>query len=292
MLYVGTSGWWYDDWRGIVYPDRERTDPLTCLARLFNALEINVSFYRDVAQRMAASWLRRIDSFKEFRFTAKLHQRFTHQRQEPFTVADVKQSLDGLEPIREAGRLGALLAQFPWAVRDDATSRVWIERVGRACVGHRVVVELRHDSWLREESLTFLRSLGIGMCNIDMPVLEHCVPPTEHVLSPVAYVRLHGRNYAKWWKHDHPDQRYDYMYTESEVDEWVARTRRVADHASDTFVFTNNHFRGHAPANALQMKSKLAGAPVEIPPVLLQAFPELHKYGQSVAVQRQGELFR
>src|SRR5262245_5285186 len=109
MLYIGTSGWWYDDWRGIVYPDRGRTDALASLAHLFNALEINVSFYRDVSHRMAASWLGRIDSFEDFRFTAKLHQRFTHQRQQPFAVADVRQSLDGLEPLREAGRLGALL---------------------------------------------------------------------------------------------------------------------------------------------------------------------------------------
>src|SRR5262249_15599861 len=158
-------------------------------------------------------------------------------------------SLEGLEPLRASGRLGALLAQFPWSVRDEPNQREWIQRLCSTAEGYPLVVELRHDSWLEDESLDFLRSLGVALCNIDQPVLDHCIPPTEHVMGSVAYVRLHGRNHARWWQHDHPNQRYDYLYTEAEMDAWAARIRRIEPQAAQTFVFTNNHFRGQAPAN-------------------------------------------
>jgi uncharacterized protein YecE (DUF72 family) len=290
MLYIGTSGWYYADWRGIVYPGRDRHDPLTFLTQFFNALEINVTFYRDVSTRMAASWLRRVQHLKDFQFTAKLHQRFTHQRREPALATAVRASLQGLEPLREAGRLGALLAQFPWSVRAGEQQRDWMQRLCQACEGYSLVVEFRHDSWLRDDSLDLLRALGVGFCNIDQPAYDHCIPPTEHVTSPVAYVRLHGRNYARWWNHEDRNQRYDYLYTGSELDPWVDRVRRITQQAARTFVFTNNHFRGQAPANALEMKAKIHGEPIDIPPSMLREFPELRNYARP-AVEQQGELF-
>lgn len=291
MLHIGTSGWWYADWQGIVYPARGRHDPLESLARLFNALEINVSFYRDLEPRMAESWLRRVSSHPDFRFTAKLHQRFTHGRVQPFPTNDLRQSLRGLEPLHGACRLGALLAQFPWSVRDGVDQRDWLQRLNEATQGFPLVVELRHDSWLTDDSLAFLKSLGVAFCNIDQPAHQHCIPPTELVMAPIAYVRLHGRNHARWWDHDQPHQRYDYLYTEPEIDGWVGRIRRIAQQATQTFVFTNNHFRGQAAANALQIKAKSTGELVDVPPGLLAEFPELYKIARPDPTPHQRELF-
>jgi uncharacterized protein YecE (DUF72 family) len=291
MLYIGTCGWSYEDWKSVVYAAAGRVDPLSYMARYFDALEINVSFYRDVPAAMAASWLRRLEPFPDLRFTAKLHQRFTHQREGPLEPAEFRESLAGLEPLLEAGRLAALLAQFPWSFRDEPQQREWLQSLAACCERCRLVVELRHDSWLSAEAIEFLRALGVGFCNIDQPRLNHCIPPTELVFSPIAYVRLHGRNHARWFDHDEAHERYDYLYTERELDEWVPRIRRIAEQAETTFVFTNNHYRGQAPANALELKAKLSGQPVEVPALLLDSFPELAKIALPADEQRQRRLF-
>src|SRR5262249_30421268 len=154
----------------------------------------------------------------QFRFTAKLHQRFTHERPEPFPHQDIENALDGLEPLREAGRLTTLLAQFPWSMRDEPAERRCLAALAQACRRYALVAEFRHDSWLQEDALKFIQSLGIGFCNIDQPLHQHSIPPTELVLSPIAYVRLHGRNHARWFDHEQAHERYDYLYTERELD--------------------------------------------------------------------------
>ena len=291
MQYIGTSGWWYADWQGIVYPDLDRHDPLTFMARYFDALEINVPFYRDVNIAMSSSWLRRIEPFPRFLFTSKIHQRFTHLRQDAFDCRDFHASLSGLEPLKEAGRLNVILAQFPWSFRDDPSHRDWICRIRDASEEYRLAVELRHDSWLRDDAMAFLRSAAVGFCNIDQPAHDHCIPPTEHVFSSVGYVRLHGRNHARWFDHDEASQRYDYLYTEQELDSWVARIRNIGQQAEQTFVFANNHFRGQAPANALELKAKLSGQPVDVPEHLEDEYPVLRKYARPHKHERQGRLF-
>ncbi|MBI3465098.1 MAG: DUF72 domain-containing protein [Planctomycetes bacterium] len=290
-LFIGTSGWSYDDWKSIVYPGTGHVDPLVFMARYFNALEINASFYRDVAPKTAEGWLQRLDRLADFRFTAKVHQRFTHQRSEPFDAQDARRSLEGFEPLLAADRLGALLAQFPWSFRDEPNNRDWLRHIRDAFDRCPLVVELRHDSWLQEESADFLRSLAVGFCNIDQPHHSHCIPPTELVFSPVGYVRLHGRNHARWFDHEDASQRYDYLYTDHELDEWMPRIRRIVEQTQTTFVFANNHFRGQAVANALQMRAKLSGDRVEVPPGLLDHYPDLDRIARPGQHERQGRLF-
>jgi uncharacterized protein YecE (DUF72 family) len=107
----------------------------------------------------------------------------------------------------------------------------------------------------------------------------------------VGYVRLHGRNHARWFDHDEASQRYDYLYTEQELDSWVARIRQISQQAGQTFVFANNHYRGQAPANALELKAKLLGHAVEVPDSLMDAYPVLRKFARPHDHQRQGRLF-
>jgi uncharacterized protein YecE (DUF72 family) len=289
--YIGTSGWSYEDWKGVVYPDTGRGDSLMFMARHFDALEINVSFYRDVPPEMADNWLHRIARTNRFLFTAKLHQRFTHQRSAMFPRHDLAESLDGLRLLNDAGRLGAVLAQFPWSYRDGSENREWLRQLAESCPLRPLVIEVRHDSWLTDEALAFVKSLGVGWCNIDQPAHQHCIPPTELVLPPIGYVRLHGRNHARWFDHDEASQRYDYLYTEPELDAWVVRVRRIAAQAERTFVFTNNHFRGQAPANALQLMAKLRHVQVDVPDGLLCEYPVLGKHARPSRQSRQGRLF-
>jgi uncharacterized protein YecE (DUF72 family) len=198
-LWIGPAGWSYEDWAGVVYPKpRPRGfSELAFLARYFNAFEINTSFYRPVRPEMAKSWLRRVGT-SEMRFSAKLWQRFTHEA-EPFTRGEVETVLAGLEPLRQAGVLGALLAQFPWSYAAGGENRDRIERIREAFARLPLVVELRHASWNSRETLKFLADRGLGFCNIDQPASRGAISNTSYATSPIGYVRLHGRNRKAWF---------------------------------------------------------------------------------------------
>jgi len=290
-VFIGTSGWSYEDWKDVVYPATAQKRALEYMAKYFDALEINVSFYRPLNPHMAASWVRRTAGRPHFQFAAKLHQRFTHQRAEPIERAEVAEWLEGVRPLQEARKLGAVLAQFPWSFKNRPEERDWLKSLRDQFAELPLVVELRHDSWLTDEGLELLKSLGVGFCNIDQPQHAHCIGATDLVLSPVGYVRLHGRNRAKWFEHEEAYERYDYLYTEEELADWLPRIGKIAERADKTFVFANNHYCGQAVVNALQLKAMLSGDPVDVPEPLLRAYPQLARVSRQRPSQRQGRLF-
>jgi len=294
-LYIGPAGWAYDDWRGVVYPaGSARVDPVTYLSRYFNVLEVNVSFYRPVTARMSASWARRVEGAARFRFTFKLYQRFTHQRSEPYTRSDVEEFTAGLAPIVGHGLFGALLAQFPWSFRFNDEAIEYLERIRSDFAELPIAVEVRHRSWEHPEALERLAELGLSLCTIDQPRLRSCIRPVEVATGPIAYVRLHGRNAENWFAEDiETYQRYDYLYSEAELAEWVPRIRRLAETVDEIFVIANNHYRGQAPANALQLRHLLTGEPVDVPDPMFEHFPALARIARNRPPRRQhqGTLF-
>ena len=209
-----------------------------------------------------------------FRFTAKLWQRFTHQRDEAWTRPEVEQVRDGLAPLREADRLGCVLIQFPWSFKREPASREWLDDLLRTFADFPLAVEVRHGSWNVPEFYAGLRERDVGAVNIDQPVFRHSIKPGTEVTAPVGYVRLHGRNYENWFRENaESHERYDYLYTRDELDDWLDRIHQVAERARETYVITNNHFRGQAPANALMLR-QLHGDRPEIPAELAAAFGE------------------
>ena len=294
QVLVGVSGWSYPDWEGTVYPKRSTRgfDALAFMAEHFDAVEINSSFYRTPAPRAAADWAARVASKPEFRFSAKLHQRFTHQRDEAWTSEDAEQFRQAMAPLVDAGRLGAVLVQFPWSFRYGPTEADWLARLAHTFTELPLVVEVRHTSWLGDEAQQSLNGLGVGFCNIDQPPHRDGIPPTEQVMGGVGYVRLHGRNAENWFaKNATPSDRYDYLYREDELDEWIERIHRIADQADHTYVFTNNHYRGQAPANALQIMAKLRGEKVTVPDLLQRTYPALGGIASNVPPPAQAQLF-
>jgi uncharacterized protein YecE (DUF72 family) len=293
VIRVGPAGWAYPDSPGRVYPAGapKRFDPLAYLAHFFDTIEINASFYAPPAPRTCRSWARRVDANPAFRFTAKLWQRFTHGVKtfgraaapppgafEPWTRAEVAAVGEGLEALREEGRLGAVLAQFPWSFRAGPESRERLARLAEAFAGWPLVVELRHGSWAQREHALFLRQHGLGFCNLDQPVIGESLGPTAGATSGVGYVRLHGRRYDTWFEHgDDVAARYDYLYTAEELEPWIERIRRVAsaEAVSDVYVITNNHYEGKGPANALMIRAMLEDRQVTAPPVLFETYREV-----------------
>ena len=277
-IRVGPAGWSYDDWAGIVYP---RPKPrgfheAGYLAQFFDTIEINTSFYSPPSARTVQGWIRRVAHNPRFKFTAKLWQRFTHERSG--NRQDEKACKEGFAPLLEEGKLGAVLLQFPWSFKNNRENREYLGGLAVEFVEYPLVLEVRHNSWNQPDVFKMLAELGVGFCNLDQPVIGQSIAPSARATAPVGYVRLHGRNYEHWFSSDdRPDERYNYLYSLQELEPWAERIKNIASQADSTFVITNNHFGGKAIANALQLIHLLTGNPVSIPESMLAHYPELEQ---------------
>lgn len=275
MIRFGVAGWDYKDWWGVVYPAvRPRGfDPLAYLAKYFDALEINSTFYRPADPGAARRWAQRVSHNPNFKFTVKLWQRFTHQRDTAWSPQEVDSVRASLEPLAESGRLGCLLAQFPWSFKRTPESREWLEDLVAAWGDFPLAVEVRHASWNVPEFYASLAERGVGVVNIDQPVFKNSIKPGAQVTADVGYVRLHGRNYEHWFSENaQPHERYDYLYSGDELKPWIERIREVAERARETYVIANNHYRGQAVVNAAMLRKLYSGGEVEVPPELEEAY--------------------
>jgi len=291
QIRVGTAGWSYKDWEAIFYPpgmQHRKQHPLDILARCFDMVEINTSFYGHIKPHLAKLWIRTVKAVNpNFVFTAKLHRSFTHNPvavMEPTSAASIRPNdedealaREGLEALAGEGNLGALLIQFPVSFKNTSLNREYVERLIRQFIEYPRVVEVRHDSWDNPETISYFTQKNVAFCNIDQPLIGHSLKPTEHVTSPVGYVRLHGRNYDQWFQAETGADRYNYLYSEAELARWKDKIGRIAQKAEVTYVVANNHFEAKAGVNALQLKNMLTGQRVKAPEPLLEHYPELKK---------------
>ena len=256
MIYFGTSGFSYKDWVGPYYPEgTPRQEWLEYYARDFNVTELNFSYYRIPS----ASTLERLvaKTPKGFVFTLKAHQDMTHNREGDERV--FTEFVDSLEPLIESGKFGCILAQFPWSFRPDEEGLKYLRFLRQQLPDLPVVIEFRRREWIRDETFDFLRDNDLGYCCVDQPRFKSLIPPIAVATSPIAYVRLHGRNAKKWWQHDEAWERYDYTYSDEELEEWVPKVRKLDEQADKTFVFANNHWQGQAVQTARQLQMLLTG---------------------------------
>ncbi|MEO8434521.1 MAG: DUF72 domain-containing protein [Pyrinomonadaceae bacterium] len=292
-IRIGPAGWSYKDWKGIVYPPSFGSDfdPLAYLAQFFDTIEINSSFYRSPAEKTAKSWAARVAQNPDFRFTAKLNKVFTHARGKA-TASDEKEFRLGIDPLAESGKLGAILIQFPWSFKNEMEDRQYLIQLLQRFKEYPLVVELRHATWNSPTIYQTLEDLGVGFCNIDQPLFSKSIKPSATSTSMVGYVRLHGRNYQNWFREEAGvEERYDYLYSPEELDPWVDRIKEVAKQTKETYVVTNNHFRGQAVTNALEVMALIEEEPVPGPAQLLETYPHLIESIVPDAVPYQPWLF-
>ena len=286
-MLVGVAGWSYGDWEDVVYPRSER-DKLAYMARYLDCIEINTSFYRPVAPRMAEKWLRSIAQNPRFRFTAKLWQRFTHQTEEEYAPKDVEVFTEGLRPLTDAGKLMALLVQFPFFFRDSLLSRDLLSRIAGDFADYPRVLEVRDVSWSEPEALEFIRDLDMNIACLDMPLSKSAFRETALVTGPLGYLRMHGRNREAWFSKDAGrDEKYNYLYSGAELDQIIGRVEKMREVARLVVVIWNNHFRGQAAVNAFQALSRLLGRRVSVPELLRKSYPEL----RAISQEEGGSLF-
>jgi uncharacterized protein YecE (DUF72 family) len=271
-IRVGPAGWSYKDWEGTVYPPHgSKFDPLAYLSTFFDTIEINSPFYRIPPPTHPKSWIRRVSGNPELRFTTKIYRGFTHE-DAPLGEADVAAFRAYLEPLMEAGLLGAILLQFPWSFRNTPDSRERLVALFRAFADYPKALEVRHATFQQPEVYEFLAAHDVSWVNVDQPLFSDSVKPSDTVTGPVGYARLHGRNYEKWFAHAESWERYNYLYSERELEPWVERVETMASR-KETYVITNNHFRGQAILNAGDLKERLGQDP-KVPPQLKEAYPE------------------
>jgi uncharacterized protein YecE (DUF72 family) len=250
----------------VFYPrglaDREK---LSFYARYLDAVEVNSTFYRPVGAETARRWVERTPPV--FRFSVKLFQKFTHAvmyaesigKPESLTDADVLRFKQGIAPIVDAEKLGALLAQFPPSFQCNPSNLEQLEQVIRDFRELPMTVELRHRSWTESpETEKLLLEYGVAWTMIDEPNFRTSIGDVPQV-GRLGYLRFHGRNAKEWW-HGDRESRYDYLYSATEQDQLQRQIRHIADRVQESFVVYNNHFGGKAVVNAIQTKVALGGA--------------------------------
>ncbi|MFO7958053.1 MAG: DUF72 domain-containing protein [Candidatus Brocadiia bacterium] len=261
-IHIGPAGWSYDDWNGIVYPDSKPKGfrPPRFLSQWFSTIELNNTFYRPPKPGYCHRWVQDVQDRPDFLYTAKLWRRFTHEREERWSADDVRVFREGIGPLVEAGRLGALLVQFPWSFRFNRRSQDYVRELTGEFGDLPLVVEVRSKAWVQDQALDFIRSLGVGFCNIDQPGFRNNIPLTAHGFGDVGYLRLHGRNRETWFdKEAGRDERYDYLYDSGELDQIEDALRRISEQVERMFVIANNHYRGQAVATGLALLGRVTG---------------------------------
>lgn len=258
MVLIGTSGFSYKDWKGPFYPEGlPDKDMLAYYAERFRVVELNFSYYAIPQPATCHRFVERSGGRVEF--VIKAHQSMTHTREAG--EAEYEAFLRGVAPLMDAGLLGACLLQFPYAFRRTRENARYLLEVCRRLGPIPLVVEFRHASWVEEKTFGLLRGNGLGFCCVDEPELKGLLPPVAEVTAEVGYVRFHGRNAEKWWRHEQAYERYDYLYSAEELAEWVPRIRKMEKASEKVYAFFNNHYSGQAVTNAKMLEELLAAAP-------------------------------
>jgi len=193
---------------------------------------------------------------------------------------DETNAKQGLDSIAAENRLGALLIQFPISFKNTHENRDYLQKLIKKFREYPLVVEVRHATWDNDEVLAHFAAEKVAFCNIDQPQLGRAIAATDYSTSPLAYIRLHGRNYKEWSQSDNRNDRYNYLYTPQQLEPWKRKIVRLGAKAEKTFAITNNHYKGKAAVNALELKGMLKGNKVKAPGTLVEHYPELKAFAE------------
>jgi uncharacterized protein YecE (DUF72 family) len=247
-ILIGTSGFSYDDWKEEFYPpDMAKKDFLEFYAEHFRVLELNFSYYRIPDSSQSRQMITK--SGGKLEFVIKAYRQMTHEISENSLTEILPKFMEGISPFVDAGRLGVILLQFPQSFHYVPENRLYLKSLIETLSPSPVSIEFRQREWLKESVYETLRELGAGFVCVDEPPLPSLIPPMVINTSNSGYIRFHGRNTKKWYGTD-SRTRYDYLYSEDELEEWVPKIRELAERTEKLFVFFNNHARAQAITNA------------------------------------------
>ncbi|RMH78314.1 MAG: DUF72 domain-containing protein [Calditrichaeota bacterium] len=251
---IGTSGYSYKDWEGVFYPPGlPNGQKLDFYAQHFDTVEINSTYY-SIPNAAVFYHLQR-KTPEDFEFIVKTHRETTHGREN--SAQAMQELLEALKPLIEADKLKGLLAQFPYSFKNTPANRDYLLHTKELAGEIPLFVEFRNWTWNRPEVFEFLQAHGLGYVNVDQPRLRGLLPPQNIATTDLAYVRFHGRNRADWWEGTN-ETRYNYLYSEQELNEWLRPLVDLIRRSRKTYIFFNNHPQGKAVQNARMLKTMLA----------------------------------
>jgi uncharacterized protein YecE (DUF72 family) len=253
-LRIGTSGYSFADWVGPFYPrGTEKGKMLDYYRGFFSTVEVNSTYYRIMHPRVSWNMVNKVP--EDFDFMVKLHSSMTHSRDATSGQWDDYSSM--LQPFTDSGKLSGLLAQFPYSFKPSESAVRYIEELNERTGDIPLAVEFRYDEWYDGGILQRLSEEGMALVSVDLPRLPHLPPPVPVGGSPFGYVRMHGRNAARWWEGG--PLRYDYTYSDQELAAWFPAIDRLGEGSGTVFVMFNNCHFGQAVRDAIRLKELFTG---------------------------------
>lgn len=234
-ILIGTSGWSYKEWVGPFYS--EAGDQLGQYFDVFMTVEVNSTFYSFPSAWLPRLWAKR--SPNGFRFALKMPRDITHKKMLADPRILIEKFLKLVSPLKKAGRLGPLLFQLPPKLQCNISLlSKFLETLPE---GYEYAVEFRHPSWFEhKEVIDLLRDHDVAFTIVDAPGL----PGKVEVTSDFSYFRWHGRGSRPW---------YNYHYRTEELREFATKVVSVKSKCKRVYGYFNNHFKGFAPKNALEL---------------------------------------
>ena len=233
---IGTSGWTYDNWKGVFYPDGlAKNHWLDHYAMVFPTVEVNATFYRPFADKTYENWRERVPV--DFKYVLKVPRTITHEKYLKDVVMEIHTFWHSATLLGD--KLGLVLLQVaPQTKYDPALLRSALQTFDDRGASH-VAVEFRQRQWLNDEIRALLAEFGAVFVSVDSPDQRLL----DWVTSETAYLRLHGRR--RW---------YEYDYSSEELEDIAKTARRMADQGARTiYIFFNNDYHANAPRNALAL---------------------------------------
>ncbi len=291
---IGTAGWSYPDWQDLVYAKGEKgPNQLRRLSQWFDCVEVNSSFYRIPDEDSSKSWSQAVSENKNFLFLTKAYRSFTHEQEmRPGDLLTFKRFLD---KFMGTERFGMLLFQFPWSFKYTSNARQYLARTLNEFKDYPCAVEVRHDSWWNEAFFDGLREFETTLVNIDQPDLKGNIQLDGTQTTDISYFRFHGRNIEAWWKKEETyyGERYDYLYSQGELQQFHEVIKKSGETAKSTFMIMNNHHRGDAVVNGLELADKLGILKGPVPRGLMKEWHERLKdlpFNEDDPRERQGQM--
>jgi uncharacterized protein YecE (DUF72 family) len=254
-ILIGTSGYDYNEWLGPVYPEGTAKKAfLSVYGSMFSTVELNFSYYAMPKAQNLAKML--VDGGPNLSFAIKAHQTLTHKIDANKWEEEAKTYLTAIEPMLEEKRLEAVLFQFPYSFHYTPENRRYLDKLLTYFKGVPAAVEFRKADWYTGKVIGGMKKREVPLVSLDMPDLKGLPPLMDVVTAPLTYIRLHGRNAEAWWGSD-DHARYDYLYTDNEIEAWAARIERIAEQAHRILIYFNNHVFGKAVRNAQTLEKIL-----------------------------------
>jgi uncharacterized protein YecE (DUF72 family) len=263
-LRVGTSGYTYPEWSdaGFYPPGTPSREMLRLYAGRFPITELNYTWYQMPKAAAMERMIPRVPA--GFGFAVKLTRTMTHEIDPHDWRGQVTQFREGIAPVVQAGRMWALLVQFPPTFDRSEANRRYLARLLDELTGLPVAVEFRHRSWAMDRVFDELERRGVTLVTVDVPDLPYLFPTLDIVTNPdLFYIRFHGRN-ARGWRSGNMQKQFDYLYSASELQHWSGVIiPKMAARAHSGIIFFNNHVRAQAPHNARMLMELLNGEAAE-----------------------------